>query len=165
VGGYDRRNYLDDVTEYGEEGIIRELPKLRTARHSAACGATGQLLVVAGGIEDFSPTPPLDTVELLRDYRTATSWVVATARLPRAVHGARMTLLGTDLYLTGGFDSSYNRRTEILRFRPVEEDWLEVGNLVNGRSYHGQVAIANPASYCTGQRNISPGSEETAALG
>ena len=55
--------------------------------------------------------------------------------------------------------------TEILRFRPVEEDWLEVGNLASGRDFHGQVTIANPASYCTGQRNISPASKETAAAG
>ena len=47
----------------------------------------------------------------------------------------------------------------------MEEDWLRVGNLASGRYFHGQVTIANPASYCTGQRNISPGSEETAAAG
>ena len=55
--------------------------------------------------------------------------------------------------------------TEILRFRLVEEDWLEVGNLASGKYIHGQVTIANPASFCTGQRNISPGSKETATAG
>ena len=48
------------------------------------CGV--QLLVVAGG----SYGGYLDTVELLRDYRTATSWVVATGRLPRTLDAARM---------------------------------------------------------------------------
>ena len=71
------------------------------------CGV--QLLVVAGGEEGWSGG--LDTVELLRDYRTATSWVVATGRLPRVLSGARMTLVGPHLYPTGGLDSSYNRRT------------------------------------------------------
>ena len=47
----------------------------------------------------------------------------------------------------------------------MEEDWLEVGNLANARAGHGQVTINNPASFCTGQRNISPGSKETAAAG
>ena len=64
------------------------------------CGV--QLLVVAGGSNDRN----LDTVELLRDYRTATSWVVATGRLPRAVWNPRMTLVGSHLYLTGGRDTS-----------------------------------------------------------
>ena len=78
------------------------------------CGV--QLLVVAGGSNDRN----LDTVELLRDYRTATSWVVATGRLPRTLYSARMTLVGPHLYLTGGMDSSYNRRTgECLPPRPL----------------------------------------------
>ena len=63
------------------------------------CGV--QLLVVAGGSDNLFR---LDTVELLRDYRTATSWVVATGRLPRAVTEARMTLVGPHLYLTGGLE-------------------------------------------------------------
>ena len=67
-----------------------------------------QLLVVAGGVGGGYY---LDTVELLRDYRTATSWVVATGRLPRTVTGARMTLVGPHLYLTGGLDGSDNSRT------------------------------------------------------
>ena len=79
------------------------------------CGV--QLLVVAGGYSDYYL---LDTVELLRDYRTATSWVVATGRLPRGLDRARMTLVGPHLYLTGGVDSSYNRRTgECLPPRPL----------------------------------------------
>ena len=79
------------------------------------CGV--QLLVVAGGYESGSY---LDTVELLRDYRTATSWVVATGRLPRALSSARMTLVGPHLYLTGGQDSSNNYRTgECLPPRPL----------------------------------------------
>ena len=68
-----------------------------------------QLLVVAGGLGEAISS--LDTVELLRDYRTATSWVVATGRLPRAVEEARMTLMGSHLFLTGGEDSSRNIRT------------------------------------------------------
>ena len=142
----------------------------------AVCGV--QLLVVAGGYDGSI----LYTVELLRDYRTATSWVVATARLPRALYAARMTLVGPHLYLTGGQEQvgyitnlrtgeclppalSNLQFTEILWFRPVEEDWQEVGNLDNARSGQGQVFIANPASICTGQSNISPGSKETAAAG
>ena len=70
------------------------------------CGV--QLLVVAGGYHGYSR---LDTVELLRDYRTATSWVVATGRLPRAMNSPRMTLVGPHLYLTGGLDLSDNSRT------------------------------------------------------
>ena len=77
------------------------------------CGV--QLLVVAGGYDDWY----LDTVELLRDYRTATSWVVATGRLPRAVVGARMTLVGPHLYLTGGYDGSNYRTGECLPPRPL----------------------------------------------
>ena len=82
----------------------------------AVCGV--QLLVVAGGRDDsFSY---LDTVELLRDYRTATSWVVATGRLHRAVKNARMTLVGPHLYLTGGRDSNLDSRTgECLPPRPL----------------------------------------------
>ena len=63
------------------------------------CGV--QLLVVAGGYDGSY----LDTVELLRDYRTATAWVMATGRLPRVLSGARMTLVGPHLYLTGGEES------------------------------------------------------------
>ena len=44
VGGYDDgTGSLDDLTEYGEEGWVRELPKLQTARSAAACGAVGQV--------------------------------------------------------------------------------------------------------------------------
>ena len=83
--------------------------------YPAVCGV--QLLVVAGGWNGS----PLDTVELLRDYRNATlSWVVATARLPRGLRWARMTLVGPHLYLTGGRDSSSNLRTgECLPPRPL----------------------------------------------
>ena len=80
-----------------------------------------QLLVVAGGSEN-SGYDNLNTVELLRDYRTATSWVVATGRLPRAVFGARMTLVGPHLYLTGGWDRSWGtsgRTGECLPPRPL----------------------------------------------
>ena len=82
------------------------------------CGV--QLLVVAGGSD--ASYFNLNTVELLRDYSTATStsWVVATGRLPRAVWGARMTLVGPHLYLTGGLDSSNKGRTgECLQPRPL----------------------------------------------
>ena len=76
-----------------------------------------QLLVVAGGYHGYSR---LDTVELLRDYRTATSWVVATGRLPRAMNSPRMTLVGPHLYLTGGRDSNLDSRTgECLPPRPL----------------------------------------------
>ena len=43
VGGRDGSRYLDDVTEYGEEGIVGELPTLNTGRFGAACGAVGQV--------------------------------------------------------------------------------------------------------------------------
>ena len=43
VGGYDGSRRLDDVTEYGEEGLVGELPTLNTARYGAACGAVGQV--------------------------------------------------------------------------------------------------------------------------
>ena len=43
VGGEDGSRYLDDVTEYGEDGLVGELPTLNTARSSAACGAVGQV--------------------------------------------------------------------------------------------------------------------------
>ena len=43
VGGEDRSYNLDDVTEYGERGIVRELPKLQTVRAGAACGAVDQV--------------------------------------------------------------------------------------------------------------------------
>ena len=66
------------------------------------CGCGVQLLVVAGG------SGGIDTVELLRDYRTATAWVMATGRLPRVLSGARMTLVGPHLYLTGGLGGIYS---------------------------------------------------------
>ena len=47
----------------------------------------------------------------------------------------------------------------------MEEDWLQVGNLASGRYGHSQVTVAYPASFCTGQRKISPGSKETATAG
>ena len=43
VGGYDSSRILADVTEYGEDGLVGELPTLNTARYSAACGAVGQV--------------------------------------------------------------------------------------------------------------------------
>ena len=43
VGGWTGSRYLDDVTEYGEEGIVGELATLITARYGAACGAVGQV--------------------------------------------------------------------------------------------------------------------------
>ena len=44
IGGVNRRlGILGEVTEYGESGLVRELPKLLTARYKAACGAMGQV--------------------------------------------------------------------------------------------------------------------------
>ena len=53
VGGFNYINasskrgagdiFLDDVTEYGESGLVRELPKLNAGRLGAACGAVGQV--------------------------------------------------------------------------------------------------------------------------
>ena len=42
MGGYDGSR-LDEVTEYGESGLLLELPKLQTGRSGAACGALGQV--------------------------------------------------------------------------------------------------------------------------
>ena len=36
-------HYLKYVTEYGEDGLVGELPTLNTARYGAACGAVGQV--------------------------------------------------------------------------------------------------------------------------
>ena len=56
------------------------------------------MLVVAGGYT--SDYDALDTVELLR---TASSdWVQAATRLPYYVGGARITLLGGRLLMSGG---------------------------------------------------------------
>ena len=43
VGGSYYDSNLDDVTEYGEDGLVGELPTLNTARYDAACGAVGQV--------------------------------------------------------------------------------------------------------------------------
>ena len=43
MGGYSDPGYMDDVTEYGEDGLVGELPTLNTARYGAACGAVGQV--------------------------------------------------------------------------------------------------------------------------
>ena len=48
VGGSYYGSNLDDVTEYGEEGLVGELPKLSTGRSGAACGAVGQVRRVEG---------------------------------------------------------------------------------------------------------------------
>ena len=44
MGGYDGSgSYLAEVTVYTEAGFMMELPRLETARSSAACGVVGEV--------------------------------------------------------------------------------------------------------------------------
>jgi len=38
--------YLDYVTEYSEEGLVREWPRLREARSGHGCGRVGQVSAI-----------------------------------------------------------------------------------------------------------------------
>ena len=37
---------LDYITEYSEEGLLQEWPRLRQARHSHGCGRVGQVCAI-----------------------------------------------------------------------------------------------------------------------
>ena len=39
-------NSVDYVTEYSEEGLLQEWPRLRQARHSHGCGRVGQVCAI-----------------------------------------------------------------------------------------------------------------------
>ena len=40
------RGWLDYVTEYSEEGLVREWPRLREARDHHGCGRVGQVSAI-----------------------------------------------------------------------------------------------------------------------
>ena len=45
TGGYSG-DFLDYVTEYSEEGLVREWPRLREARADHGCGKVGQVSAI-----------------------------------------------------------------------------------------------------------------------
>ena len=65
---------------------------------------------------------------------------VEGGELPTPRTGLRATVVGDNIYLSGGWDGN-NSLTSVLSWNPAGETWQEVGNLAVAREYHGVVAI------------------------
>merc|ERR1719193_2794734 len=109
TGGFGH-NY---VTRYNVTGFVEELPQLPENRYLHACSAlpaTGAF-VVAGG--DPSDT----TSSVLTLLPGAEDWISLDS-LPRPLYGARASIVGGRLRVTGGLDGDGSYRSEVVEYQP-----------------------------------------------
>ena len=70
---------------------------------------------------------------------------VEGGQLPSPRASLRAAMVDDIIYITGGYDDSWNEVTSILSWDPPTESWQQAGNLAVARSYHAAVAI--PSSF------------------
>merc|ERR1712126_352257 len=76
----------------------------------------------------------------------ASSWT-PLASLPRSLEGARASVVGGKMRVTGG--GFYSYRYEVLEYQPEPSNqWTTVGQLETGRWYHAVLSIDSEALPC-----------------
>ena len=120
-----------------------------------------QTLVVAGGYNGNR----LGTVELLRSFSShSATWQRAAASLPFRISSASLSLVGKDLFLSGGSGACSGGNycagrfhtilvvytcTGIYKFDSAGEEWKQVKLMDSARSGHATTAISSSAPFCT----------------
>ena len=73
---------------------------------------------------------------------------VEGGELPTSRIGLRATVVGNNLYITGGKDGNNIYLTSMLSWNPAGETWQEVGNLAVARAYHAAVVVPAEVVSC-----------------
>jgi len=147
TGGWPPHDY---VTRYNVNGFVEELPQLPGNRLDHACAAlpSTKAFIVAGGHDGSNQLSSVLTL-----LPGAQAWT-PLASLPRSMDGARASIVGGKMRLTGGWDGS-SYRSEVLEYQP-DNQWTTVGQLETRRAAHAVLSIDSKALPC-----LQAGSETT----
>jgi len=146
------------VSEYSQEGWVRDLPSLQQGRYNHGCSyfvsdnGTKTLLVTGGSDGRDS----LSSTELLQDG--SSSWTY-TGGLPTRRYGLRGANINNKVLMTGG-QKDYGRTNyaDILEFSPPTDptnprtgQWKLVANMNRTRRFHAVSVIdySKVAQFCT----------------
>jgi len=157
IGGQEAE---DQVTEYfnldsPDQVELNQLPSLITGRFAHACGsylvANTMMLIVTGGNNGVERLASTEVMEYSAAGEGRTWREVEALPSPRSyANGAK---LGGIFHLTGGYDGE--AIDAVLAWDPVDEKWLNAGNLSVARYYHDSVEVlleSEPITlFCTKQ--------------
>jgi len=137
--------YLSNqVTQYGPEGYLADLPLLNTGRHNHACAGyyteDNIVLMVAGG-RNFL-TGYLSSTERL-EVGVSAAWQ-EVAQLPVALWGARAVSLDNNILVMGGREGQiyhWLQHSEVLLWQETQANWTQVGRMTDSRYNHAVTAI------------------------
>jgi len=132
------------VTRYNVNGFVEELPQLPGDRVYHACAAlpSTKAFIVAGG---WNGSNYLSSVLTL--LPGAQAWT-PLASLPRSLSGARASIVGGKMRLTGGYDGSSDI-SEVLEYQPEPSNqWTTVGQLETERGAHAVLSIGSELLPC-----------------
>jgi len=139
------------VTGYNINGFVRELPRLPEKRWRHACAGlpSSGAFIVAGGVDGSTWVTGYNIISsVLTLLPGATAWT-PLASLPRLLHGARASIVGGRIRLTGGRDGEGSFRSEVLEYSPeLLNQWTNVGKLEAERAYHGVLSIGPQLLRC-----------------
>jgi len=141
TGGWPPHDY---VTRYNVNGFVEELPQLPGDRVYHACAAlpSTKAFIVAGG---WNGSNYLSSVLTL--LPGAQAWT-PLASLPRSLSGARASIVGGKMRLTGGYDGSSDI-SEVLEYQPEPSNqWTTVGQLETERGAHAVLSIGSELLPC-----------------
>jgi len=145
------------VTRYDVNGFVEELPQLPENRRLHACGAlpaTGAF-VVAGGITSVY------TSSVLTLLPGAENWTPLDS-LPRLLYGARASIVGGRLRVTGGRKGGYSYRSEVLEYHPEPlNQWSLMGHLQNGKAYHAVLSVGSQQLPCLSTETTTSSGEDS----
>jgi len=135
---------LTTVSEYDEDGWVRDLPPLLQGRYNHGCTYYNndegiKTYLVSGG---YTLSDYFSSTELLLE--TASAWVLA-GELPSPRSGLRAANIDNKILITGGYRSSdYD---EIFEFDPLTGQWKLVDRMIQARSYHA-ISVVNVEGLC-----------------
>jgi len=142
TGGHGH-NY---VTRYNVTGFVEELPQLPENRYDHACGAlpaTGALVVAGGvipGLYGSGYTSSL-TSSVLTLLPGAANWT-SLVSLPRPLFGARASIVGGRLRVTGSYRFGYYFSSEVFEYQPQPwNQWITIGRFQHLRSDHAVLSV------------------------
>jgi len=153
TGGFG--NY-DQVTKYQLTGNATRtvMTPLNVGRFDHACGvywdADGQrVLLVTGGMDDYNGNYLSSTEVAVYSESSPLVWRdVEGGKLPSPRLGLRATVVGNNLYVSGGRDENNIDLTSVLSWNPAGQSWQEVGNLAVARYGHAAVVVPISSIRC-----------------
>lgn len=137
---------LNIVSEYSEEGYLRDLPQLLQGRSDHGCSyyvndKSTKTYLVSGGNDDFDR---LSSTELLEE--TATSWVLA-GELPSPLDDLRIATVDNRVLSTGGHGGHVY--DDIQEFDPIN-GWTVLAKMSEARKMHAvsSIPFSNIEQFC-----------------